>query len=278
MSESSNPDPVRAPRVLAIDLSNQQIKLSGGGEGVGRCPTPKQDPAAMRGLVESWLFETRYDAVAVASVVPDLKQVVERVVKIHGLPLIEANHETASALGMMDFSHYAGVATLGDDRVANIIAACDGAENEAVVAFDLGTATTVDVAVFTDEGYRYLGGSIAPGVNALGTYLGTMTSQLPTVDPAEIDDAETPAIGTSTRGAISAALLYGYPGMIAGILEATLAELATDNVRVVVTGGAADLFCWDAWPEAERDPSLTVRGVELLGMAGIRMDAVSVND
>lgn len=263
----------RAPRVLAIDLSNQQIKLYGGGGEVGRCTTPQGDPSAMRSLVESWLFESRYDAVAIASVVPELEKVVERVVGVHGLPLIRANHQTVQRCGMMDFSGYPGVETLGDDRVANIVAACDGATQEAVVAVDLGTATTLDVAVAGPDGYRYVGGAIAPGVNALGGYLGKMTAQLPTVDPEGIDEAETPAIGQTTRGAISSALVFGYPAMVGGILGETIAELATDDVRVVVTGGAADRFCWGDYPSAERDAGLTVHGVGLIGATAIAMDA-----
>ncbi|HKZ20155.1 MAG TPA: type III pantothenate kinase [Acidimicrobiia bacterium] len=119
---------------------------------------------------------------------------------------------------------------VGADRVANAIGAVRllGAP---VIVVDFGTATTVDL-VGPDGSYR--GGAIAPGLEVSADALVTHTAALRRV---ELSAPRSP-VGRSTVEAIQSGLIYGYAGLVDGLVERILAQVDTP-VPVVATGGLA---------------------------------------
>lgn len=156
---------------------------------------------------------------------------------------------------------YPGVVTLGADRIANVAGLVQMGRVPGI-AVDLGTATTFDVVVPGRRLARFVGGAIAPGLAAMGQYLAGGTAQLPKVDIA----AAPRAIGSNTVEAIQSGCLYGYCGLVRGVLESIEQELGF-KPYIVATGGDAPLIA-SYLPEIDAvDPLLTFRGLHALSLS-----------
>lgn len=123
---------------------------------------------------------------------------------------------------------------VGADRVANAIGAVElyGAP---VLVVDFGTATTVDVI---DASGSYCGGAIAPGVQVAGDALATAASALRRVEltrPAR-------ATGRNTTEAVQSGLVFGWAGLVDGLVRRICAENRLGTLPVVATGGLARLL------------------------------------
>jgi len=120
---------------------------------------------------------------------------------------------------------------------------------------DFGTAVTFDV--ISPEG-NYIGGVIAPGLNAMTDYLHDRTALLPLIRLREPGSA----VGRSTKGAMLSGAVHGYRGLVAEILRQIRREaFPRHRPKIVVTGGdsaliAAGLPLFDAV-----DPLLTLKGL-----------------
>lgn len=144
---------------------------------------------------------------------------------------------------------------VGADRVVNAVAAREiyGAP---VVVVDFGTATTFDVV---DEGGRYDGGIIAPGVGISAEALFSRASRLYRVDirrPQQV-------IGRTTVGAMQSGIYYGYIGLVDGILARLRREIPSLE-RVVATGGLAEMVARDSEHITDVHPHLTLHGLKLI--------------
>ena len=169
---------------LLMDVSNQRTKWASFVD--GKMGAARAVPTAE--VIESFrMVAEDYAGVVMASVVPAIASAIEACCAELDIAVVRANAATVGAMGWLDFSSYDGRETLGEDRIANVLGAlshADDAEKSAVLAVDLGTATTLESAVLVDGLWTFSGGMIAPGVNALGTYLHEKTAQLPRIDPA----------------------------------------------------------------------------------------------
>jgi type III pantothenate kinase len=144
---------------------------------------------------------------------------------------------------------------VGADRIVNAVAAHKLYKGP-VIVIDLGTATTFD-AVSADG--DYLGGAIAPGIAIATEALFTRTAALPRVDlthPAK-------AIGTSTITAMQSGIVFGYAGLIEGIVNRIRQELG-GKAKVVATGGYARFFAQETSVIDVINPELTLVGLRLI--------------
>lgn len=141
---------------------------------------------------------------------------------------------------------------VGADRVANAIGAVTrlGAP---VVVVDFGTATTVDL-VGPDGSYR--GGAIAPGLEVSADALVTHTAALRRV---ELTPPRSP-VGRSTVEAIQSGLIYGYAGLVDGLVKRIMETLGT-SCSVVATGGLAEIMAEAASTITIVEPDLTLIGL-----------------
>ena len=145
---------------------------------------------------------------------------------------------------------------VGADRIANAVAAHQMFESEPVVVVDFGTAITVDAVSAAGE---YLGGAIAPGIDTAAAGLYAATAQLRRVElvaPPEV-------IGKSTVQAVQSGLVYGFAGMVDGLVASVTKELGGD-ARVVATGGLAPTVIEHCHRIERFEPMLTLLGLKVL--------------
>lgn len=142
---------------------------------------------------------------------------------------------------------------VGADRVVNAIGAVQrfGAP---VLVVDFGTATTVDVI---DPSGAYCGGAIAPGVQVAGDALAAAASALRRVELA------TPrrATGRSTTEAVQSGLVFGWAGLVDGLVRRICAEQKLGALPVVATGGLASLIGPVCETITHIEDDLTLRGL-----------------
>ena len=146
---------------------------------------------------------------------------------------------------------------VGADRIVNAVAAFEHVERQSsVIVCDFGTATTFDVVSRQGE---YLGGAIAPGINVSLDALFHHASKLPRIElvrPKEV-------IGKNTVASMQSGVLFGYVGLVDGIVQRMIDELG-DSPRVLATGGLASLIGGESRTIQEVLPFLTLEGLRLL--------------
>ena len=198
-----------------------------------------QDPDSVQGIV-------------LASVVPPLTgtfvEVSERYFGQRPL-VVDAGVRTGVRI------RYDSPRDVGADRVVNAVAAFRIYGGPACVV-DFGTATTFDA--ISAEG-DYLGGAIAPGLRMAAEALFARTAKLPRIDIARPPRA----IGTNTVHAMQSGLLFGYVGLVEGMVARFREELGPD-MRVIATGGLAPLIAAETAVIEVVDQELTLKGLRMI--------------
>ncbi len=120
----------------------------------------------------------------------------------------------------------------------------------------MGTGTTFDI--ISKEG-DFIGGVIAPGIGIAAQALYTRTAALPRVEliPPE------KAIGTSTITAMQSGIVFGYIGLVEGLIKRVQKELS-EKALVVATGGYAQLIANGTKMIGEVNPDITLVGLRLI--------------
>ncbi|MDO8635493.1 MAG: type III pantothenate kinase, partial [Dehalococcoidia bacterium] len=121
---------------------------------------------------------------------------------------------------------------------------------------DLGTATTFDIV---SESGDYLGGVIAPGIRIAAEALFTRTAKLQRVEL----EAPPHVIGKNTITAIQSGLIFGYVGLIEGIVARIQTELKA-KARVIATGGLAGIITKQTSVIEKVEPNLTLIGLRMI--------------
>jgi type III pantothenate kinase len=186
------------------------------------------------------------------SVVPPLTGVFEemcrRYLKVSPV-LVEAGVKTGVRISMDNPRE------VGADRIVNAVAA-HHLYGGAVIVIDLGTATTFDAV--SKEG-DYLGGAIAPGIAIATEALFARTAVLPRVELTHPKKA----IGRNTVAAMQSGIVFGYAGLIEGIVARIKEELG-GKAKVVATGGYAELLARETPAIDEVNPDITLIGLRLI--------------
>src|SRR4051794_1057152 len=247
--------------LLAVDVGNTQTHL-GAFEG--------------ERLVEHWRFQTRsgatgdelaeriaglfslssvpfdeIDAVCVSSVVPPLGNQYEGLAERY----LDANCLTIGPglkTGMP--IRIDNPLEVGADRLVNAIAAYDRFQ-QACIVVDFGTGINVDVVSAEGE---YLGGAIGPGLEISLTALIDRAARITRIDL----EAPEAAIGRSSRTAIQSGFVFGFAGMIDGIVGRIEEELGP--ARLLATGGLASVVVPFTETIDEVDDMLTLKGLRLI--------------
>ena len=120
---------------------------------------------------------------------------------------------------------------VGADRIANAVAARHLYGVPAVLV-DFGTATTFDAI---GEGGDYLGGAIAPGIQISHDALVRNAALLRRVELV----APPSAVGRNTTTSMQAGIVFGYVGLVEGLVGRFREELGGE-ARVIATGGIAE--------------------------------------
>ena len=247
--------------LLAVDVGNTQTHL-GAFDG--------------ERLVEHWRFQTRagatgdelaeriagmlalssmdlraFDAVCVSSVVPPLgaqyEQLAERYADAAFLA-VGPGVKTGMPIRIDNPQE------VGADRLVNAVAAYDRVGGACVVV-DFGTGINFDAV---SEAGEYLGGAIAPGLEISLTALVERAARIPRID---LEEPKT-AIGRSSRAAIQSGVVFGFAGLIDGVVRRIEDELG--EVRLIATGGLAAAIVPFTETIDEVDEMLTLKGLRLI--------------
>jgi type III pantothenate kinase len=143
---------------------------------------------------------------------------------------------------------------VGADRLVNAIAAYDRF-GEACGSVDFGTGINIDVVSADGE---YLGGAIGPGLAPSLSALIERAARITRIDLEEPQEA----IGRSTRAAIHSGFIFGFAGLIDGIVRRIEDELP--NPRLLATGGYASAVVPFTETIDEVDDLLTLKGLRLI--------------
>jgi len=244
------------PRWLLIDNSNTRTKLAlGGPEGLSgwrkRIPTPEIGPDSLAEALDGIPFA----GALIASVVPEtaehLRTFLEPRTTLHFLG-------PDSDLGLA--IDYPEPTQIGADRLANAIGAAARYRTPAIV-IDFGTAVTFDVI---SSEPAYLGGVIAPGLGSMSDYLTRRTALLPRISLAEPKRA----IGKSTEEAMRAGAVFGYRGLIRGILNRLRTEI-TGRPTIIATGGDAELIAGEMEEVEHIDADITLEGLRIAALRNL---------
>ena len=195
------------------------------------------------------------DAVIIGTVVPRALHNLEVLATkyFHVDPLIAGQGKAAWPIALVvDEPH-----NVGADRALNAIAAHAKHPGDLIV-IDFGTATTFDVV---DDTGAYKGGIIAPGINLSIDALVSAAAKLPRVAIEAPDD--TSVIGRTTESQMIIGIYWGYVAMIEGLTGRLKQEIGKP-VKVIATGGLADLFDKHTKVFDAIEPDLTIQGLSLL--------------
>jgi len=190
--------------------------------------------------------------ICLASVVPPLtRKLIEACQQyLHQEPLVvDAGVKTGVRV------KYEDPRAVGADRVVDAVAVLQLYGAPACVV-DFGTATTFDAIA---ENGDYLGGAIAPGIGIAAEALFQRTAKL-----QRVDIQKPPAvIGRNTVHSMQSGLLYGYVGLVEGMVVRFRQELGA-NMKVIATGGLADIVAQETKAIQIVAPWLTLHGLRMV--------------
>ena len=248
--------------LLAIDIGNTNITFGlYEGKELGprwRIRTIHEKMPDEYGILMVELFEHEgykpeaVSGVVIASVVPPLSQafkaVSQRYVGLDPL-LIDAGVRTGVRI------QYDDPRQVGADRVVDA-AAVKALYGTPACVVDFGTGTTFDAV--SAEG-DYLGGAIAPGIGIAAQALFERTAKLPRVELTRPPSV----IGRNTPHAMQSGLLFGYVGLVEGMVARFKAELGPET-RIIATGGLAEVIAQETDVIDVVDPWLTLHGLRII--------------
>lgn len=198
------------------------------------------------------LARSAVHATIIASVVPSLTETIAAAVRSafgHEPMIVGPGLRTGMPI------LYDNPREVGADRIANAVAAYARVQG-AVVVVDFGTGTNFDCVNARGE---FVGGVIAPGLQISADALFSRAARL-----ARIPIQRPPrTIGKNTTHSVQAGIVFGYVGLVDGLVERIRAELGPP-VRVLATGGLAGLLAPESRTIDEVIPDLTLEGLRML--------------
>jgi len=227
--------------ILAIDVGNT-ITILGVYEGeklvaYWRVGTDKERTSDEIGMLFINLFNhenldpAQIKDVIIASVVPPIMYSLEHAVRKYFKvePMI-VGPGTKTGINIK----YESPREVGADKIVNAVAAYE-IYGGPVIIVDFGTATTF--CAISSKG-EYLGGAICPGIRISAEALFQRAAKLPRIDlvkPARI-------IGRNVVESMQAGIVLGYVGLVDYIVNRMKKEMKESNIKVVATGGLAELI------------------------------------
>jgi type III pantothenate kinase len=151
--------------------------------------------------------------------------------------------------------YYDNPREVGADRIVNAVAAFEK-YREHLILVDFGTATTFD---HVSEKGEYMGGCIAPGILISTEALFERASKLPRVEltvPSKL-------IARDTVSSMQAGIMWGYAGLVDGIVKRIKKEIKVDAM-VIATGGLANVIAVETETIDKVEEMLTLEGLKII--------------
>jgi len=144
---------------------------------------------------------------------------------------------------------------VGADRIVNAVAAYEKYGGDIIIV-DFGTATTFD---YVSKKGEYMGGCISPGIMIASEALFNKAAKLPRVEIARPKSV----IGKDTVSSMQAGILFGYAGLVDGLVNRIKTEVKSDP-KVIATGGLAGVIAAETKSINIVDEMLTLEGLRII--------------
>jgi|UniRef100_A0A7C3WNY8 type III pantothenate kinase len=204
-------------------------------------------------LKRNGVSEAKVEGVAISSVVPSLTSVFVDAIRYifnYSPFVVEPGIKTGISIETENPKE------VGSDLICNVIALQEE-YGPVGIAIDFGTATTFSAI----ENKKFLGVAIAPGVGTASYALFEKTAKLPQVDIK----APESSLGKNTISAIQAGIVFGFAGLVDGILERQISEMNGNPVLISTGGWAKRIVPHSKYLKLENiDPYLTLKGLYYL--------------
>ena len=151
--------------------------------------------------------------------------------------------------------YYDNPREVGADRIVNAIAAYEKFKQDLIVV-DFGTATTFD---YVSPKGEYMGGCITPGIMISSEALFERAAKLPRVELGKPKSV----VAKDTVSSMQAGIVYGYAGLVDGLVDRIKAEVK-GNPKVVATGGLAKIVAPETRTIEVVDDMLTLEGLYII--------------
>jgi type III pantothenate kinase len=249
--------------LLAIDIGNTNVKL-GTFDGDQLSATWRLETDVRRmpdeyAVLLDWLLDRRglsfsdIKGVSLSSTVPAMVPIVKELAATYfklECPLVEVRASGNTGV------HIAidNPGEMGADRIVDALATIELYRVPAVIV-DFGTATTFDAV---DRDGRLLGMALAPGLRTSMDGLFQRAARLSRIElepPKEV-------IGRNTVAALRSGWVYGYVGLVEGLVTRIKTQLGDDSL-VIATGGLAESVLAETSIVDVYDPMLTLKGLRL---------------
>ncbi len=236
---------------LLVDISNSYTKLAFAS--ITRLSAPVRIATAKlsSGLVAGLLRRQKIRKIVVSSVVPEKNPAILKGARKVDVIWLDSTLKLGLTID------YPKPKSIGADRLANAVAVTELYGFPAIVV-DFGTAVTFDIV----SGERkYIGGVIAPGLEAITNFLYQRTALLPKISLKEPRSV----VGKSTSEAMLSGAVIGYRGLVREILMRIKAEhFLRKKLYVVGTGGYARLIARELPEIGAIRPHLTLEGLRII--------------
>lgn len=224
--------------ILLIDIGNTNIVLGvhDGSELIStwRMQTDTLKTADEYMIVMKQFLEQQCQMVqqaVISSVVPKMTTIFTRVViHLFGVTPFIINHTINLGITL-------GVESpesVGADLIVGAVAAHAKYQKTCIIV-DMGTATTITTVTESGE---FQGGAIAPGVELASAALfqnAAKIADFPLLPPPNV-------IGKSTQHAVQSGIIFGYTGLVDGIIERMAYEYQGQELIIIATGGQARII------------------------------------
>ena len=247
--------------LLVLEVGNTNTKI-GVYDGVRllvswRLTSRREQTADEYGLFIETLFRTRgidprgIRGIAISNVIPPVQQTLELMCEEYfGLTPYSVEPGLNSPMPL----EVDNPREVGADRITKSVAAA-AIYGPPLIVVDLGTATTFDCV---NAAGAFIGGAIAPGIATATEALVARAARLYRVELVRPKEA----IGRNTITNMQSGIVYGYAGLVDGLIARMKAEMAGE-AKVIGTGGYAPLI-------AEAARSIDHVNVDL-GLEGLRL-------
>lgn len=145
---------------------------------------------------------------------------------------------------------------LGCDMVVDAVSAINS-YGAPVIVIDMGTATTFSAI---GKNAEYLGAAITPGVRISMNALASSAAQIFQIN---IENPKK-AIGTNTTDSLKSGIVFGYAGMVDGMIDRFEKEIGVGSCKVVATGGLSGVIVPHCRHDIIYDKDLLVKGLYLI--------------
>lgn len=241
----------RGSEYLLVDISNSYAKFAFASRARVFGPTRITTDSLSSNVVTRFLRKRNAGKVVVSSVVPAKNSAILRAAGKTNVIWLDWKLKIGVEID------YPKPQSIGADRLANA-AAVTALYGSPAIVVDFGTAVTFDIV---SERRAYIGGVIAPGLEAMTNFLYQRTALLPKLSLRE----PRCAIGKSTIQAMLSGAVFGYRGLVREILSQIRAEqFPRRKVHVVATGGYARLIARRLPEIGVVHPNLTLEGLRIV--------------